>query len=162
MNNDFGSLVMRFANDFHSWLRHSWKLLANRLTRDPKIVIHGNSCIILYISIGSSVIHIMQYLINTLRSRQNSCHFADDMFKFIFFNKNVWIATNISLKFVPKILINDVPALVQIMAWRRPGDKPLSEPMLVSLLTHICITRPQWVKSCSENQELSCCKLCGC
>ena len=31
---------MRFANDFHSWLRHEWKLLANRLTRDPKIVIH--------------------------------------------------------------------------------------------------------------------------
>ena len=45
----FGSLVIRFANDFHSWLRHSWKPLANRLTRDPKIVIHGNSCIILYI-----------------------------------------------------------------------------------------------------------------
>ena len=50
----FGSLVMRFANDFHSWLRHSWlrhswKSLANRITRDPKIVIHGNSCIILYI-----------------------------------------------------------------------------------------------------------------
>ena len=42
---------MRFANDFHSWLCHSWKSLANRLTRDPKIVIHGNSCIILYISI---------------------------------------------------------------------------------------------------------------
>ena len=32
------------------------------------------------------------------------------------------------------------------MAWRRPGDKPLSEPMMVRLLTHICITRPQWVK----------------
>ena len=31
------------------------------------------------------------------------------------------------------------------MAWRRPGDKPLSEPMMASLLTHICITRPQWV-----------------
>ena len=42
---------MRFANNFHSWLRHSWKLLANRLTRNPKIVIHGNSCIILYITI---------------------------------------------------------------------------------------------------------------
>ena len=41
---------MGFANDFHLWLRHLWKLLANRLTRDPKIVIHGNSCIILYIS----------------------------------------------------------------------------------------------------------------
>ena len=32
------------------------------------------------------------------------------------------------------------------MAWRRPGDKPLSEPMMVSLLTHICVTRPQRVK----------------
>ena len=31
------------------------------------------------------------------------------------------------------------------MAWRRPGDKPLSEPMMLSLLTHICVTRPQWV-----------------
>ena len=41
--------------------------------------------------------------------------------------------------------INNIPALVQIMAWRRPGDKPLSEPMMVSLLTHICVTRPQWV-----------------
>ena len=39
-----------------------------------------------------------------------------------------------------------MPALVQIMAWRRPGDKPLSEPMMVSLPTHICVTRPQWVK----------------
>ena len=33
-----------------------------------------------------------------------------------------------------------------IMAWCRPGDKPLSEPMMVSLTTHICVTRPQWVK----------------
>ena len=31
------------------------------------------------------------------------------------------------------------------MAWRLPGDKPLSEPMMISLLTHICVTRPQWV-----------------
>ena len=45
---------MRFASDFHWWLRHSWKSLASRLTRDPKIVIHGNSCIILYILHGWS------------------------------------------------------------------------------------------------------------
>ena len=49
------------------------------------------------------------------------------------------------LKFVPKGLIDNIPTLVQIMAWRRPGDKPLSEPMLVSLPTHICVTQPQWV-----------------
>ena len=40
---------MWFANDFHSWLRHSWKSLTNHLTRDQKIVIHGNSGIILYV-----------------------------------------------------------------------------------------------------------------
>ena len=83
--------------------------------------------------------------INTLRPRQNGRHFADDIFKCIFINENAWIALKISLKFIPKVRINNIPSLVQIMAWRRPGDKPLSEPMMVSLLTHICVTRPQWV-----------------
>ena len=54
-----------------------------------------------------------------------------------FLNDNVWISLQISLKFVPKVQINNIPALVQIMAWRRPGDKPLSEPMVFSLLTHM-------------------------
>ena len=62
--------------------------------------------------------------------------------KRIFLNENVRISIMISLKFVPKGPINNIPALVQIMAWRRSGDKPLSEPMMVSLLTHICVTRP--------------------
>ena len=69
-----------------------------------------------------------------------------DIFKRIFFNENVWSSIKISLKFVPKGPINNIPASFQIMAWRRPGDKPLSEAMLVSLLTHKCVTRPQWVK----------------
>ena len=84
--------------------------------------------------------------VNTLRPRQNGRHFADDIFKCILLNKNVWIPIKISMKFVPKGPINNIPALVQIMAWRRPGDKPLSEPMMVSLTMHICVTRPQWVK----------------
>ena len=49
------------------------------------------------------------------------------------------------MKFVPRVAINNIPALVQIMAWRRLGDKPLSEPMMDSLPTHICVARPQWV-----------------
>ena len=49
------------------------------------------------------------------------------------------------LKFVPKGPINNIPALIKIMAWCRPGDKSLSEPMMVSLLMHIIVTRPQWV-----------------
>ena len=67
---------------------------------------------------------------NSLRLRQNRCHFADDIFKCNLFNENVWIPIKISLKFVPKGPINNFPALVQIMAWRRTGDKPLSEPMM--------------------------------
>ena len=83
-------------------------------------------------------------IVNTLRPRHNGCHFADDIFKCIFFYENVWIPNKISLNFVPKGPINYIPALVQIVAWRRSGDKPLSEPMMVRLSTHICVT--QWVE----------------
>ena len=93
---------------------------------------HSSSCVIV--------------IVNTLRPRQNGRHFADDMFKCIFLNENVWIPIKIALKFVPKGSNNNNPALVQIMAWGRPGDKPLSEPMMIILLTHICVTRPQCVK----------------
>ena len=84
--------------------------------------------------------------LNTLRPRQNCCHFADNTLKCIFLNENVRISIKILLKFVPKDPINNIPALVQIMAWRLPGDKPLFEPMMVRLPTNICITLPQWVK----------------
>ena len=83
--------------------------------------------------------------INTLRPRQNGHHFADNTFKLIFVNENVRILINISPKFVPRGPINNIPTLVQIMAWHRPGDKPLSEPIMVRLPTHICVTQPQWV-----------------
>ena len=66
----------------------------------------------------------------TLRPRQNGRHLPDDIFKCIFLNENVLISIKISLKFVPKGQINNILALVWIMAWRRPGDKPLSEPKM--------------------------------
>ena len=84
-------------------------------------------------------------VVNSLRPTPNRRHFADDIFKCISENENEWISPRISQKFVPKVRINNIPALVQIMAWHRPGDRPLSEPMMVSLPTHICFTRPQWV-----------------
>ena len=87
----------------------------------------------------------LNYNFYTLRPRQNGRLFPDDVFKCIFLNENLWISIKISLKFVPKGPINNVPALVQIMAWYRPGDRPLSEPMMVILPTHVCVTRPQWV-----------------
>ena len=88
----------------------------------------------------------MLYFHKHIEAETNGRHFADDIFKCISWNENVWIPIRISLKFVPKGPINNIPAMVQIMAWRRPGDKPLSEAMMVSLLAHICVTRPQWVK----------------
>ena len=91
------------------------------------------------------VIHFYTSIsINSLRLIRNRRHFADYIFKYIFLNENVWISIKVLLKFDPKGPINNIPALVQIMAWRRPGDKPLSEPMMIILLTHICVTRPQW------------------
>ena len=54
---------------------------------------------------------------------------ADDNFKCIFLNENDGILIRISLKFVPRSPIDNKPALVRVMAWRRTGDKPLPEPM---------------------------------
>ena len=70
-------------------------------------------------------------LFNALRPRQNGRHFAVNLFKCIFFNENVWLLLKISLKFVPKGAINNIPAMVQIM---------------VRLPMHICVTLPRWVK----------------
>ena len=81
-------------------------------------------------------------IVNTLWLRQNGCRFADDVFECIFLNENVWILIKFHWSFFP---INNIPALVQVMAWRRSGNKPLSEPVMVRLPMHICITRPQGV-----------------
>ena len=99
--------------------------------------------------------------INTLRPRQNGQHFPEDIFKLIFFNENIRIFIKISLKFVPKGPINNVRSLVQIMAWRHPGDKTLSEPMMVWLLMHICVARPQWVDTLRPQQN-SCLEMPSC
>ena len=56
--------------------------------------------------------HTEEEMINTMRPRQNGRHFADDTFKRIFLNENVRISIKISLKFVPKGPINNIPASV--------------------------------------------------
>ena len=76
---------------------------------------------------------------------KNGCHFEDDILNSILFNENVSISIEISLV-CSQGPIDNMPTFVQIMAWCRPGNKPLFEPMLVGLLTHWFITRPPWVK----------------
>ena len=89
--------------------------------------------------------------IYTLRLRQNDRHFPEDTFKCIFLNENIWSLIEISPRFVPKGPINNIPTWGQIMLWRWPGNKPLSEPIVVRLLMRICVTRPQWVNKKQHN-----------
>ena len=92
--------------------------------------------------------------VNTLRPTRNRRHFADAIFNGIFLNENVWIPIKFLLKFVPKGPIHNIPALVQIMAWRRPQATSLylNQWWLVYWRIYICVTRPQWVNPvCAES-----------
>ena len=66
-----------------------------------------------------------RFVLNTLKGRLNNRHFPHDTFKCIFLNKNVSITIKISPKLVPKAPINNISALVQIMAWCHPGDEAI-------------------------------------
>ena len=67
---------------------------------------------------------------NTLRPGQNGCHVADDILKRIFLNENVFLNDNFNNHCS---LESDKSSLFQIMAWRRIGDKPLSQLMTAYL-----------------------------
>ena len=60
------------------------------------------------------------------------------------FNENscIRVLVKISLKLVPKGLVNNKPKLAQMMAWRQISNKPLSETMLIQI-HDICITQPR-------------------
>ena len=79
---------------------------------------------------------------DTFSPRRNCRLFADDISKSIFLHENILISSIVSLNFAPIGQINNIPALVQITACGRLGDKPLSEPMMVSLLTHSSFRTP--------------------
>ena len=79
----------------------------------------------------------------TLRNKQDG-HLLNDIFKCIFKNDNVWSLIMISLKFVPMGPINNITTLAQKMAWLRPGDQPLSEPMMV-WLQWVDIKQIHWI-----------------
>ena len=128
----FRQLLVTFTMPSH-YLNHCW--LINSTLRH-KVQWNLNK---------KTKVFLQESIFNTLRLRQNSCHFPNDIFKCIFLCEDVQISIAISLKFVPKGSISNIPALVQIMAWHWSGDKPLSEPMMVSLLRHIYVTQPQWV-----------------
>ena len=83
---------------------------------------------------------------NSLRPRWNWPYLADGMFKYIFWNENIFILIKIKPKLIPNGPINNILTIFQIMARHSPGDMPLSESMMIILLMHICVTQPHWVK----------------
>ena len=92
----------------------------------------------------TELLGVMKF-INSSAPGQNGYHFADNIFWCTFVNENFCILIEVSRKFVPKGPIDNIPALVKIMAWHLICDKPLSEPVLPDSLTHICGTRGRWV-----------------
>ena len=70
---------------------------------------------------------------------------ADENFTCIFLNENDRILIQISLKFVPKSPIDYKSALVQVMAWRRRGDKPLPESVLTQFTEGITWCQEAWL-----------------
>ena len=76
---------------------------------------------------NTNIVVVISNMVNTLRPRQDGCHFADDIFTCIFFNENCWV--KFSLKYVRKGPIDNNPALVQIM---RPHHGSLGLNMIIS------------------------------
>ena len=70
---------------------------------------------------------------------------ADDIFKCIFLNENDRIPIQIPLQFVPGTWFDNTPALVQVIAWRRTGDKPLPEPMMTWFIDAYMRHKGEWV-----------------
>ena len=141
-------LMKAFINtSFRVW-SEKWKLKQN------KKFIYKTIATIKVSGINKLPEAAMPNILLTCRGRENGPHFPDDIFKCIFLNENISVAITISLKSVPTGPIDNISALVQIMAWRRPDAKPLSEPMMVRLPTQICVTRPQWVKQSSETKSI--------
>ena len=152
----FGTLAQPF--DFRQWLhvcavKIDTSYFGDLFSTCQQVLGHPCSVIVLHYCIVSrdNLLYWRMYnaeclILNTLRLRQNSCHFADDIFKCILLKENVSVSINISLKNFPESQIKYIPALLQMMAWCWLYDKPLSEPMMVSLQAHICVTRPQWLE----------------
>ena len=121
----------------------------------------GNSSVLAIVSLQSCpkpvmLCHSKDFLTHLLLDKMAAI-LADTIFKCILLNEKFCIVIRISLKFVPKGPIDNKWALVQVMAWRQTGDKPLPGPMMTSSLMHTCSTMGRWVKY--ESKHKNKCKL---
>ena len=110
-------------------------------------------CILLHYSHACDD-HCYSYCSNALLTPINSSlpgqyghRFADDLFRGNFVNERLCNLILISLKFVPMRTIDNKAALVQVMAWRWIGYKPLPEPMLTQFTDVLINRRPITVRA---------------
>ena len=129
----------------------------NRVCRHPPLRVRENPRICL-----SGIFNTMM-IIGDAQGAKKLTHWGrDEMNNISQTHFQTWMKMfELRLKFHWSCSINNIPALVQLMAWHRPGDRPLSEPVMVSLPTHICVTRPQWVNSLycvHHTTSVNCCR----
>ena len=84
---------------------------------------------------GPASVRLWWKNINTMRMRQNGCHFASHIFNLIFYYENCRFFIKISLHFVPKVSIDNKSSLVQIMAWHQTDSY------------HVCAWSVTWMAS---------------
>ena len=134
------TLFGRQMDNFHIKWRSKLKFVIYIVSFNSRLRYLMLWCIAMWLLSIRNLSPVEPVCINTSRPMQNVYCVADDIFKWIFLIELIGISMKISLKFVPGGSINNSQAFVQIMAWYRPRDNWLSEPMMVSLLTHICVT----------------------
>ena len=119
-------------------VRHSIGIPKTLYYHSVRVRVSNLSCEAIANLLNNTYSGICSYTVfNISRPRQNRRHYADDNFKCIILNKNVRISIK---EFIFKGPINNISQLVWIMVWRRPWDKPLFQPKMVSTLIHICVT----------------------
>ena len=94
---------------------------------------------------------MMDMHLNTLRPRQNGCIFHKTFS--IAFSWMKMYEFQLKCDCILFLRVH-LTILVQIMGWHQQGDKPLSEPIMINLLTYKCVTRPQWVNSLGPSDTI--------
>ena len=138
--------IMAYRYNGHSYgimsylyngIYHTGKI--SSLHWDTLLEVHFNG------RLSSHTLLIIIHIFKTFRPKQNGYHFQTTFSNVFYWLKMYKFILWFHRSLFPNCQIDNIPALVRIMAWCRAGDKQLSEAMMASLLTHICVTWSQWV-----------------
>ena len=135
-NESFLWNLVQFTNAFAITFRCIWAKLEKKLLSPVKYTELDSSCITpLQLALlwwkehGLDFNSVqLKHILNTMKLRQNGHHFADDIFKQIFGTTIIPFLFNFTERYYRGFNCQ-YDSMVQIIAWHRSGDKPLSEPM---------------------------------